>query len=37
MDKRRLSGATGLAVIVGTMLVIIAVLWALAYWGAGAG
>lgn len=37
MQKRRLSGGKGLAVVVGAMVLIIAVLWALAAWGAALG
>lgn len=37
MEKRRLSGGKGFVVVVGTMLLIIAVLWAIAIWGSSLG
>ncbi len=37
MDKRSLSGGTGLVIIVGVMFVIFAALMALGAWGAAAG
>lgn len=37
MQRRPVSGGWGLAVVVGTMILIIGALWLLAAWGAGHG